>query len=153
MFLRLLLLFTILPFVELAILLWIALRAGWLATLGLVIGTGLVGAWLARQAGWKCLQAARAKLARGELPTDAILDGMLILAAGVALVTPGVLSDLAGLALLAGPLRRHVRRWLADRFRSRVFVTPGGPAPPDRAGDRVIDARVIDVASREPDER
>ncbi|MBN2216509.1 MAG: FxsA family protein, partial [Pirellulales bacterium] len=90
---RLVLLFTIVPLVELALLFWIAERTSWWATIGLVVVTGVVGAALARHEGLRCLQAARRKLAQGELPTDSLLDGPMILIAGTLLITPGVLTD------------------------------------------------------------
>lgn len=122
MLIRLVLLLTVVPFVELVILLKLADRFSWAATLGLVVGTGVVGAWLARHEGLKALSRIQAELARGEMPTEAMIDGVLIFAAGLLLLTPGLLTDLCGFALLIAPVRRGVRRRLAKSFRSRIVV-------------------------------
>jgi len=119
---RLVLLLTIVPFVELVILLKLADRFSWGATLGLVVLTGVVGAWLARREGIKAFSRIQADLARGEMPADAMIDGVLILAAGLLLITPGLLTDLCGFALLIAPVRRGVRRRLAASFRARIVT-------------------------------
>ncbi len=159
MLLRLLVLFTLVPLVELALLVWLAEKAGWGLgwTLCLVVLTGVVGAALARHEGLRCLRRVQEKLAAGELPGDPLLDGLMILLAGALLVTPGVLTDGLGFALLLPPFRRVVKRWLARRFRDRVHVSfPAGgwPQGEDQPAqrDRIIETRVIDVPAEEPDE-
>ena len=126
MFLRLLLLFTAVPLVELALLLWIGRRVGPLPTILLVVGTGTLGAWLARSEGLKAFYRVREEMAAGRLPAEALLDGLLILIAGAVLLTPGLLTDLAGFALLTPFGRRAVRRRVAERMR-RVLQQPGAP--------------------------
>ena len=155
MLLRLLVLFTIVPFVELAILIWIGGKVGLAATLGLVITTGLLGAALARHEGIRCLRNVQQQLAAGKLPADSLLDGLLILLAGALLITPGVLSDLLGLALLLPPFRRLVKGCLKRRFQARIGIAATGRpwdfrhnTADDR--DRIIDTRVIDVSPEEP---
>ncbi len=139
MLLRLLLLFILVPLVELALLLWMAQYTGWLFTLALVIVTGAVGASLARREGLRCLLRAQEQLERGEIPADSLLDGLLILVAGAVLITPGVLTDAAGFALLIPPIRRVVRRYLVARIKARlVTLRPRGGAQ-GAAGDDVID--------------
>jgi UPF0716 protein FxsA len=158
MLLRLLLLFTLVPLVELAVLIWLATKAGlglgW--TLCLVVVTGALGAALARHQGLRCLDRIRQKLAAGELPSDPLLDGLLILLAGALLITPGVLTDLLGFALLLPPFRRIVKRRLIRRFQARLRIFPTGsgwPRPGDQpaAHDRIIDAHVIDAPPEPPD--
>lgn len=149
MLLRLLLLFTLLPLVELTLLLWIAEHTGWLFTLWLVILTGLLGAWLARHEGLRCWREIHRRMARGELPADSLLDGLMILVAGAVLITPGVLTDLVGFALLMAPIRRLVRRYLARRIQAHIIL---GPAPDARHRPPERDD-VIDVEHRPPDDR
>ncbi len=122
MFLRLLLLLTIVPLVELMILLRIAEWVSWQTTIMLIVITGVVGAWLARREGIKALARIRDDLAAGVVPTNAVVDGALILAAGLVLVTPGLLTDLCGFALLIPPFRRWVRRRLAEAFKKRMVI-------------------------------
>jgi UPF0716 protein FxsA len=140
MFLRLLLLFTAVPLVELALLLEIGKLAGLPATLALVLGTGILGAWLAKREGLKTLTRVRAEMAAGRLPADALLDGLLILIAGAVLLTPGLLTDLTGFVLLIPAGRRAIRRRIAARMRRglasedpRVIIfddRPNGPSAP-----------------------
>lgn len=130
MLLRLLLLFTIVPLVELLILLRIAEAIDWFATIMLVVVTGVLGASLARREGLKVLTRIQEDAARGIPPGDALVDGLLILVAGAVLVTPGVITDACGFALLIPPLRRFVRARLADYFKRKITVVHQG----DRSG-------------------
>lgn len=122
---RLILLLTVVPLVELIILLRIAERFSWGPTMALVIATGVVGAYLVKRAGLKTLQRIHTDLAEGVMPSDAILEGVLIFLAGAVLVTPGILTDVFGFALLVGPVRRKVRRAIAERFRTRIITIHG----------------------------
>ena len=124
MLFRLLLLFTLVPLVELTLLLLIGRHMGLPFTLGLVIVTGVVGAWLARQQGLRCWREVQRQMSQGQLPAEPLLDGLMILVAGALLLTPGVLTDALGFALLLPPIRRRVRRYLAKRFKARIMVQP-----------------------------
>ena len=122
-----LILFTVVPAVELAILLKLAQLVNWGPTVALILVTGMLGAWLARREGVKTLSRIQADLQAGVAPTDALVEGVLILAAGLLLVTPGILTDLVGFAILIGPIRRRVRRRLAEALKRRIIVTgPNG---------------------------
>lgn len=130
MLLRLLLLLTIVPLVELTILLRIAEEFSWGSTILLIIVTGVVGAWLARREGLKVLHKIQTDLESGIAPTEAMVDGVLILAAGLVLVTPGILTDLLGFALLIPPIRAKVRHALSEAFKKRVVtIHHNGPDP------------------------
>jgi UPF0716 protein FxsA len=128
MLLRLLLLFTVVPLIELIILIRIGGRIGAAPTILGVIVIGLLGAWLARREGLRTLSALRAELAAGRLPADRMIDGLLVLIAGVLMITPGLITDVAGILLLIPPLRTLVREQLKGRFRSRFTFTHIGPA-------------------------
>ena len=117
---RLLLLFIAVPAVELMLLIEIGQRIGTLATIGLIMGTGIVGASLARQQGMSTLARLRTDLADGRLPAEPIVDGVLILVAGAVLITPGVLTDLFGFLLLVPACRRLLKRSLKKRFERAV---------------------------------
>lgn len=132
MFLRLLALFTLVPLVELYLLVAIGQQMGLVPTLALVLSTGALGAALARSQGLKVLRQVQAETARGVLPAEALLDGLMIFLAGAVLLTPGLLTDLTGFFLLipAGRrwVRQAVRRRLGQRFPA-VHMT-GGPRAP-----------------------
>ncbi len=142
MFVQLLLILTIVPFVELAILLRLADAFSWSATLALVIVTGIVGAWLARREGLRALATLQSEMAAGHAPADAIVDALLIFVAGVVLVTPGVLTDLCGFCLLVPAIRAVVKRRL-QRFFSNRMVTMRYDV--DMTHDHVRDDTFVDV--------
>jgi len=119
MFLRLLLLFTVVPLVELFLLVKLGTVVGVGPTIALVIFTGVLGAWLARQQGLGVLRRLRVELAAGRMPAGALIDGLLILVAGAVLLTPGLLTDALGFVLLVPPSRAVVRRIVAARFARR----------------------------------
>ena len=140
MLLRLAALFVFVPLIEFALLWYIADLTGLGFTLSLVIVTGVVGAWLARREGLRCWQGMQRELAEGRLPTDALLDGPMILVAGALLLTPGVLTDLVGFGLLVRPLRQRVKRSLARRMKDRItVVSMSGQPNPFTHDDNVID--------------
>jgi UPF0716 protein FxsA len=116
----LLALFVIIPVAEFTILIEAGRRLGTLLTLLIVFGTGLVGAYLARMEGFRILQRMRRDLDAGTLPADQIFDGVLILVAGVVLLTPGLLTDIVGLALLFPPSRFAVKRFLIRKFQKNL---------------------------------
>ena len=89
-------------------------------TLIIVILTGFLGALLARHQGMKTMLKVRENLARGEMPAEHLLDALLILLAGIVLLTPGFLTDLAGLIILIPTTRFHFKRWLRKRFDSLI---------------------------------
>ena len=117
---RLLLLFIGIPIVELFLLLEIGSRIGISATLALIVGTGVLGAWLVRLQGLGVLRHVRAETAAGRMPAGALVDGIIILIAGAVLMTPGVLTDAFGFACLIPAVRRAFKGWLRRRFENAV---------------------------------
>jgi UPF0716 protein FxsA len=154
--LYLFLVFTVIPFVELALLIYLGAEVlGFWPTLGLVIFTALLGTILVRWQGMKALTRIHRRIGRGQVPADELFDGVLILVAGLLLITPGVLTDIAGLALLFPPIRyllkRQLRRWakrqveirtarVSDQFWAHVQSRES----PYR-GDDVIDGEVVEA--------
>ena len=126
MFLRLLLLFTVVPLTELFLLVKLGTVIGIGATVLIVICTGVLGAWLARWQGLGVLRRLSEDLAAGRLPTDTLIDGLLILIAGAVLLTPGLITDALGFLLLVPQGRAMVRKAVAARLeKSTVVADPG----------------------------
>jgi UPF0716 protein FxsA len=151
-------LFTLLPLVELTLLLRIGEWLGAGATLGLVVATGVIGAWLARREGSRTWRRVQEELGAGRMPGDELLQALLVFGAGVVLVTPGVLTDAAGLLLLFRPTRelatRIIRRRLGSRFQLRTAGFAGATGGMDSAqtGAQASDegpagGRVIEIES------
>jgi UPF0716 protein FxsA len=149
MFKWLFLIFVLVPCIELALLATVGAAMGLPVTLGIIILTGVVGAWLAREQGAGAMRRIQQSLNQGRMPTDELIDGMLIFAAGLLLVTPGFLTDTVGFSLLIPPLRSWMRRAvgtvLKHRFKDRFVVhgdahwhASGDPGAARRAPD-VID--------------
>ena len=155
MYLKLLLLFLAIPFVELALLLFLADRTSWWFTLALVILTSVTGAWLIRSQGWRVWTRIRSELAAGQVPTDSLLDAALIFVAGALLITPGVLTDLVAIFLLIPPTRRFARQrllaWLRARFQLHTVAYRESSAEPKRS--EVINVQVIEGAARDSERR
>lgn len=156
---KVLLLFAVVPLVELYLLLTIGRLVGFWPTVAIVLVTGTVGAWLARREGLRVMRRWREDLAQGRMPEEGVLSGVLVLVGGVLLITPGVLTDITGLLLLLPPTRRVVARHIRARLERAMaagtihVVTVGPPGQPRPGGDPgVIDIEgdVVDVAPREP---
>ena len=116
----LLLLFIVLPAVELTLLIELGRRIGTLETFAVIVLTGVLGASLARSQGLRVLAKVRAQLAVGEMPAESLLDGLMILIASALLVTPGVLTDAVGFLCLTPAFRGVVRREIVRRFKDAI---------------------------------
>ncbi len=118
MFFRLLLLFTVVPLVELALLIELGKRIGVLDTVLIVLLTGFAGAALARREGFEIITRFRTELAQGQLPADSMLDGALVLSGALLLLTPGLITDAFGFfliipftrALCKATVKKYLRR-------------------------------------------
>jgi len=116
----LLLLFVVLPAVELALLIEVGSRIGTASTLGLIAATGVVGAALARRQGLQVLQRLQHETQAGQMPAGPLLDGVLILVAGALLVTPGILTDAFGFLCLVPAFRRLVKAGMRRRLERAI---------------------------------
>lgn len=128
MLLKLFLAFTIIPFIEIYLLIKIGSYLGAFNTVIIVILTAFFGALLARYQGFQTMLRVRESLERGEMPAEELMDALLILLAGIVLLTPGFLTDLAGLIILIPSTRLMFKRWLRKKFdawssQKRIDVT------------------------------
>ena len=152
MFFYLFLLFIVLPIVEIVLLVQIGLATEWWVPIAIVIVTGVVGTALARREGWKVLERMREDVRTGQMPADSLIDGFLVLLAGILFVLPGVLTDIVGIFLLFPPSRSLVKRGVAAWFRRNVVLHvgrigagywPNDGSPNAVEHDKIIDARVV----------
>jgi len=152
---KIILLLTLLPLVELALLLTLGRFTSVQFTLGFVIITGITGALLLRYQGLRAYRNIQRDLAAGRLPTDSLLDGALILVAGVLLLTPGVLTDIVGMTLLIPYCRRAYRGWIVAYFKARWKLSGftqaiGGATNTSARRGEVIDSYVVE---RDPSQK
>lgn len=117
---RLLLLFIVVPLIELVLLIQLGELIGLLPTIAIVIVTGFAGAALARSQGVRVLLRIREELAAGRMPVSDMIDGLIIFVAGALLLTPGLLTDIFGLAMLLPGPRSVVKGLAARRIRTMV---------------------------------
>tara|TARA_Y200000002_G_C22549199_1_gene607451 strand:- start:221 stop:622 length:402 start_codon:yes stop_codon:yes gene_type:complete len=115
---KLFLAFTLIPVSEIYILITIGGQIGILPSIALVILTGIVGASLARSQGLQTLGRIRDSFQQGLVPGEELLNALLIAIAGIVLLTPGFLTDAAGLFLLIPATRTLCREWLKRRMES-----------------------------------
>jgi len=146
---RLLLLFITVPLIELVLLLWLADFTAWWVAILLVIVTGVVGSLLARSQGFRTYLQIQRELAGGRMPTESLVDAMMIFVAGALLLTPGMLTDVVGLSLLLPFGRRFYRRrlirWFKSHFSVHVSSTgPDGSTQWTSGESRVIDSFVVE---------
>lgn len=116
MFFWLLLLFISVPILELVVLFRVGALIGGLNTIMLVIGTGILGAWLARREGRSTWRRLHRKMERGQHPSQELQDGFIILISGALLLTPGIMTDAIGFAGLFPPTRYVLKRWIRSLY-------------------------------------
>ncbi|RCW66316.1 FxsA family protein [Saliterribacillus persicus] len=128
MFRWILLFVLIVPALEIGLLVWAGGQIGPWWVVILIISTGVLGAWLAKQQGLETLAKARSSMDQGQLPQEQIFDGICILIGGVVLLTPGFITDLIGFILLIpttrvpikNALKKLAQRWM-NQGRVRIF--------------------------------
>ena len=167
--LLLVVIFLVVPIVEIYVIVQVGQEIGAVPTVVLLIVESLIGAWLLRREGSKAWAALRAAVTSGQLPSREIADAALVLIGGTLLLTPGFVTDVFGFFFVL-PLTRPVARRLLAGFlarRATVAVSRIGPRPgagptgrggPSGAGgghrpaydDRVVPGEVVD-GQRGPD--
>ena len=120
MLLRLAALFICIPLIELYLLFLVGGRIGPALTIALVVVTGFIGASLARQQGFKVWRKIQSDLNTGQMPAAELIDGLLVLIGGIVLLTPGLLTDVCGFALMVPAVRAAVKEKLQHRFQIKT---------------------------------
>ena len=117
MLLKLFLAFTLIPLVEIYLLIKLGQNFGAITSILLVIFTGILGAYLARMEGLRTLFRIQETMREGRMPGEELLDALLIAIAGLVLITPGFITDVAGFLLLFPFTRMLAKKWLKERMR------------------------------------
>lgn len=149
MFLRLFLLFVIVPAVELYLLIRVGSVIGVGPTLMFLLLTGVLGASLARREGLGVLQQLQTDLAQGRPPTGRLLEGLLVFIGGLLLLAPGILTDVMGLLMILGPTRRLIAPSVTRALTSQVQVHSFGGAPFDGFGAAPFEGPTADSHARQ----
>jgi UPF0716 protein FxsA len=154
----LLLAFLVVPIIELYVFVQVADAIGFLPTLLWIVAVSIIGAWLVKREGLSALRRANEKVAAGQVPTDELVGGILILVGGALLLTPGFFTDVLGLAMVLPPTRALLRGTVKRRFVAagpivvRRTTGFGGFGPPGaRPGGEVWDAESWEDPTDGPD--
>lgn len=115
LFRLLFILFLTIPLIEIYLLIQVGevIGAGW--TIFAVVATAVIGAALLRLQGLATLYEAQRKMAHGELPATALIEGVMLLLSGALLLTPGFFTDTLGFLVLIPPLRRKFAHFILSR--------------------------------------
>lgn len=115
LFRLLFILFLTIPLIEIYLLIQVGevIGAGW--TIFAVVATAVLGAALLRIQGLATLYDAQRKMAHGELPATAMIEGLMLLLAGALLLTPGFFTDTLGFLVLLPMLRKRLAQWILSR--------------------------------------
>ena len=146
----LVLLFVLVPIVELYVIIQVGGQIGALPTIAILVADSILGSVLMRSQGRAAWRRFNETLATGRAPAREVLDGVLVIFGGALLLTPGFITDVFGLLFLLPPTRAVLRRLLVRRFAKRLVVAvpggagPFGPRPPRRDGDVEGTAHEVD---------
>lgn len=121
--------FLVIPIIELYLFVQVSSAVGFGSALFWIVAVSVIGAWLVRREGMGALRRANAKVSQGEVPTDELINGILIVFAGALMLTPGFLTDAVGLLLLLPPTRALLRVSLRSRFNAGPIVVGGFGRP------------------------
>ena len=122
MLLKLFLAFTLIPLVEIYLLIKLGQNFGAITSILLVIITGILGAYLAKMEGLRTLFRLQETIREGGMPGEELLDALLIALAGLVLITPGFITDAVGFLLLVPFTRMLVKNWLKERLRAKSTI-------------------------------
>jgi UPF0716 protein FxsA len=142
-----LILFIVIPLLELALLIRVGQSIGVLSTLGLVILSAVIGVILLQQQGYATLASARRKMAQGLMPAEEMLGGMFLAVGGVLFLIPGFITDVLGLCCLIP----GIRRLLLARLLRRVYVAPVAGRSTSNRGEHVIEGEFERERRRDPE--
>ncbi len=136
----LVLLFLVVPLVELYVLIQVGEEIGALNTIGLLLVISVVGAWLAKREGLGVWRRINEQVRAGKVPAADLVDAFLIFLAGALLLTPGFVTDVLAIGLLVPPTRALVRRSVRRRYTRRLdglgVISPRPPPPPSPGARR-----------------
>lgn len=143
--------FIVVPLVELYVIIQVGQVIGALPTIALLLFVSIAGAWLVKREGMRAWRRFRDALDAPRVPTKEVIDGALVLFAGALMLTPGFLTDIVGLLLLAPPTRAVANRLIRTRARMSfgLMGLPPRRRPVQQPDDRV-DVKVVRIRRSKP---
>ncbi|RQD69104.1 MAG: FxsA family protein [Tindallia sp. MSAO_Bac2] len=120
MLFKLIILFTTIPIIELMILLRINQYIGFGYTILLVFLTGVAGAFMAKQQGRGILKRIKGDMRQGRMPGDELVNGLCVLIGGALLLTPGIITDIAGFSLVIPATRQGLKQGIKRKMKQMI---------------------------------
>ncbi|MFB0507359.1 MAG: FxsA family protein [Thermodesulfobacteriota bacterium] len=117
---RLILIFIVVPLIEILLLIEIGSRIGALNTILIIVVTGILGASMMRQQGFTIIRNIQRDLSQGRMPTGELINGALVLVGGIVLLTPGFFTDAVGFVLLIPATRALIRKKIELLIRRKI---------------------------------
>jgi len=114
------LLIIVIPALDIGVLLFSGKTIGVWPTIALIILTGVIGAYLAKREGLQTIRRVQEQLSYGQLPGDALLDGICILIGGTLLLTPGFMTDVSGFFFLFPPTRKPIKILIIKMWQRKI---------------------------------
>lgn len=118
--------FLIIPILEIAVFIMIGNQIGLWPTLGMILVTAILGTLMLRHQGFHLISEIQTKSEKGEVPGRALIHGVMLLIAGILLLTPGFVTDACGFLLFVPPVRDSIWSFIKNRVNFQV-LSPGGP--------------------------
>lgn len=119
-FSKLLILFIVVPVAELYVLIEVGKKIGSLTTIGIIIFTGILGAYLVKNQGFLILKKIQNDLNDGIMPGDSLIQGAIILVGGILLLTPGFVTDTVGFIFLIPASRNVLKKYLLKWLKGKI---------------------------------
>ncbi|WP_022940883.1 FxsA family protein [Psychromonas hadalis] len=129
MFTKLFILFTTVSLLEIFVLVKVGNFLGAWPTVSLVVVTALIGSALVRSQGLQLLQQLQQRIAKGEMPGQQLIEGIMLITTGVLLVTPGFVTDLCGLLLLQPAIRGAIAKTILANVKFSPATMSSGFSP------------------------
>ncbi|NMH60824.1 FxsA family protein [Alteromonas ponticola] len=158
---NLFLLFAIMPIIEIALLVQVGDIIGGWNTIALVLLSAFIGAYFVRREGVHTLRTAQQKMQSNQLPGQEMLEGLMLVVAGVLLVTPGFITDIFGLLLVLPPSRKLFAKKLKKHLSMQVVSGAGfqshqfyqSSAQPRRSEEDVIEGEYQEKSDNDNNKR
>tara|TARA_R110002051_G_scaffold38640_5_gene82011 strand:+ start:17807 stop:18277 length:471 start_codon:yes stop_codon:yes gene_type:complete len=148
----LLIAFIAIPLIEIALFIQVGGFIGLWPTLGIVLGTAILGSSLVRSQGARELSKLQGSFASLSDPTEPLANGAMIIFAGALLLTPGFFTDAVGFALLFPPFRAAAFKYAKSKIKVQQFSAGPQPQQPQGPADQVIDGdfKVVKPTDNKP---
>jgi UPF0716 protein FxsA len=148
MLLPLILLFIVVPVVEIYVILQVGHAIGAWWTIALLVADSILGSVLMRSQGRAAWRRFNAAISAGRVPAREVVDGALVIFGGALLLTPGFVTDVFGALFLLPPTRALIRRFGARRLIARIGVSRPGPRPRGPGNGFDVDGTATEVDPR-----